>query len=413
MTKDGNIQELLLPNGLMLLGEEIPASSAISLSLLVPIGAASDPEEEQGAASLLCEMLHKGAGEWDARSLSAQFDALGAQRSQAAGVEVSLFSAALLAQNVNALIKLYGAFLLKPWLPPEELESVRQLAFQDLNSLEDEPASKVMVELARNYYPSPFGRCHLGTTAGVAAITPQSLRHYYQSHFQPARSVLAVAGAFQWPKLRALIEDTFSSWSGSVEPLQCPALRTEARQEHLPNSSNQMQIALAYPSVSLDSPDYYTAKLAVGVLSGGMAGRLFVEVREKRGLVYRVSASHSAAKGRAGVFVYAGTTPDKAQETLKVILEELHKLREGVSDEELQRAKADLKARLVMQSEITSYRASQLVNDWWHIGRVRSIEEIKAAIDAVSSADIERHVAAYPAWPHTLVTLGPQELEQL
>ncbi|MCB0323988.1 MAG: insulinase family protein [Bdellovibrionales bacterium] len=174
--------------------------------------------------------------------------------------------------------------------------------------------------------------------------------------------------------------------------------------------TSQVQIALAFPSVAIEHPDYYTARVAVGVLSGGMAGRLFVEVREKRGLVYRVSASHSAARGRAAVFASAGTTPENAEETLAVMLRELRNMKEGASDEELKRAKADLKSRLIMQSELSSVRASAMVNDWWNLKRLRTLEEIKAAIDKVTSADISRHFEEHPFEPATLVTLGPKAL---
>jgi predicted Zn-dependent peptidase len=150
--------------------------------------------------------------------------------------------------------------------------------------------------------------------------------------------------------------------------------------------------------------------MAVGILSGGMAGRLFIEVREKRGLVYRVSASHSAARKRAAIICYAGTTTDRADETLQVMVNELRNLSKGVSEEELQRAKADLKSRIIMSSESSSARAGAIISDYWNLDRVRSLEEIKASIDKVSSQDIERHLNEFPVKPITLVTLGQKGL---
>jgi predicted Zn-dependent peptidase len=142
-----------------------------------------------------------------------------------------------------------------------------------------------------------------------------------------------------------------------------------------------------------------------------MAGRLFVEVREKRGLVYRVGSSHNASRGRAGVFASAGTTPENAEETLAVMLSEIRGLSSGASDDELQRAKADLKSRLIIQSESSSSRASTLINDWWNLKRVRTLEEIRQGIDAVTSADIEKYYQEVPVSPITLVTLGTKSLE--
>lgn len=301
--------------------------------------------------------------------------------------------------------------LLLPKLPPDELESVKKLQLQELSALEDQPASKVMVELAKQFYPHPYGKYQVGTTAGVKNITHQVLSDYYRQYFTPNRAIIAVSGDFDWNEVKRLVEEKFGSWRGSNKELPHKSLSKTSKTIHVEQDTKQLQIALAYPSVSFDHPDYYAARVAISVLSGGMSGRLFVEVREKRGLVYRVSASHSATKGRAAIFAYAGTTPENSEETLQVMVDELRKIKLGVEAEELARAKADLKARLVMQGESTSARSSALANDWWNLGRVRGLTEIKEAIDKVTSEDIERHFSQYPAAPITLVTLGPKKLE--
>lgn len=190
-----------------------------------------------------------------------------------------------------------------------------------------------------------------------------------------------------------------------------PAPRTVGSYYHLDKESAQVQIALAYPSVSLSDPDYYAARVAIGVLSGGMAGRLFVEVREKLGLVYRVGASLSAARGRGAVFASAGTTPENAQQTLDVMLRELRGVVNGVTDDELKRSIVELKASLIMQSEFSSVRAGALVSDWWNIGRLRPLAEIRAAIEGVTSAAIVSHLQRYPVSPISIVTLGSKKVE--
>lgn len=400
-----------LSNGITLLGEELESVSSAAISILLPFGSASDPLGLEGSATVLAELMHKGAGNWDSKQLSEQFEAIGAHRSHAAGIEVTLYSCSLLAENLLQAIGLFGIMLRRPHLPGEELESVRQLALQELKSLEDEPSSKVMVELARQFYTFPYGRCQLGTVEGLTALNITALRHYYDEHFIPEHLVFGVAGKFDWKEVVNTVEQAFGSWSGTKNLLPAAGSRNLSSSHHIDRDTNQIQIALAYPSASLDSSDYYVAKVGVGVLSGGMAGRLFVEVREKRGLVYRVSASHSAAKGRAAVFCYAGTTPENAEETLQVVMRELRNLGNGITEDELQRSKADIKSRVIIQSELSSVRATAIVNDWWNLGRIRSVEEIKSGIDAVTAAGIKQHLEEFPVHPVTLAVLGPKKLE--
>lgn len=400
-----------LRNGITLIGEPIEGASSAAFAALIPAGAAHDPDGFEGSAAMLVEMLNKGAGPWNSRQLSEQFDEIGVHRSQSPGVEVSLFSGAGLGEHIGRMLDLVSIILQQPHLPADELESVRMLTLQELDSLEDEPSSKVMVELARVFYPHPFGRCQLGTKAGLQTVNIESLWGFYRRAYRPDHAIIGVAGRFDWQTLVDDIEKSFGGWTGSSPLLQAKELSPLSSNTHIEKDTNQLQIAIACPSVSLEHPDYYTARVAVGVLSGGMCGRLFVEVREKLGLVYRVSASHSAAKGRAAVFTYAGTTPENGQQTLEVIIRELRKLSAGVTDEELARAKTDLKSRLIMQAELSSVRASGLVNDWWNLGRARTISEIKTGIEQVTSAAIVEHINRHPIAPLTLVTLGPEKLE--
>lgn len=400
-----------LPNGVTVLGERMDAVSSAALVVMLPVGAATDPEGKEGTSSLLAEMLGKGAGNFNSRELSQQFENIGVHRGASAGIEVSTLSASMLGENTKRAIELTGLLLREPQLPADELDPVKQLALQDLEALEDEPASKVMTELAAQFYPAPFGRSQLGTKEGVNAVTIESLKRYYQERFVPDRAIVAVAGRFDWQEVLASVEGVMGGWTGSSASLTVPPLSGESKVHHLEQDTAQVQIALAYPSVAIGHKDFYVARVATNVLSGGMSGRLFIEVREKRGLVYRVGASHSAAKGRGAIFAYAGTTPENAEECLKVMLAELRRLGEGVEEEELERAKADLKSRVIMQGEFSSSRASGLVNDWWNLGRIRTLSEIRDAIDSVTSADIERHMREFPVAPVTLVTLGPKALE--
>src|SRR5262249_6960448 len=149
---------------------------------------------------------------------------------------------------------------------------------------------------------------------------------------------------------------------------------------------------------------------AVNVLSGGMSSRLFTEVREKRGLCYAVSASYQSFKDRASVICYAGTTNERAQETLEVTLGELQRLQERIDAEEVERVQAELKSSLIMQGESTPARAGSLASDWYYLGRVRSFDEIQAAVNALTPETIINHLWHCPPRDFTIVTLGPKPL---
>src|SRR5262249_27701758 len=161
----------------------------------------------------------------------------------------------------------------------------------DIKSLEDEPGSRVMVELRKHLYPTPLSNDHRGTEEGIEAITPASLRRFHQKRFRPNGVILSVTGNIDWEPLRAQVERLFGDWQGSADgALQLgPA---PGKRAHLGKELEQTQIAVAYPSVPVADPDYYVALGAVNILSGGMGARLFTEIREKEGLCYSVGASY-------------------------------------------------------------------------------------------------------------------------
>ena len=172
-----------------------------------------------------------------------------------------------------------------------------------------------------------------------------------------------------------------------------------------------MHVGLMYPSVAQEDRGYYAALTAAGILSGGMGSRLFTEVREKRGLCYAVGASHRVVGGYGLVQCYLGSSPEKAQEALDVMVGELVKLAEGVSSEELERAKTGLRASLIMMGESSGARAAGCVRDYYYLGRVRPLEEIEAAIKAVSIEDVIEHVRAHAPQGFAVATIGPKQLK--
>lgn len=399
-----------LPNGMTLVGQRMQTVSSSALSLLVPCGASRDPAGLEGAAAVGGEWCFRGAGARDSRQLNDALDALGCQHSQAVLGEHLQFTAAQLGRNLPAVLEIFADILRRPRLEDETFEPCRQLVMQDLAGLEDEPARKCNLLLRERFYPHPLGRCTYGTEESLRAMTPGAVRAHLRAGLSPAGAILGVAGAIDWDSFRRLAEKAFGDWtSPPAAPVRLRAPAGGAT--FLRKDSAQMHIALAHRSVTPASPHYYPARLAESVLSGGMSSRLFTEVRDKRGLAYHVSTRYHSLKEHAGLFTYVGTPPHQAQETLAVTVGELRRLADGIGEEELLRSRTQLKSSLVMQGESTVSRAGALVSDWHHLRRLRTLEEVSAAIDGVTVPQVLEYLRLYPAEDFTVLVLGPAELD--
>ena len=305
---------------------------------------------------------------------------------------------------------MYADVLRRPRLPADQVEAARSVALHELSSIEDDPAQKVMLELRRRHFPDPWGRPSQGSVESVETIQLAQIRDHHERHYRPNGTIIGVAGRFDWPAVRDHVAQLMADWkaSAAAEPI---VGQPGQQNEHLEQDSKQTQIGIAYASVPYRDPDYFQAWGSVGVLSGGMSSRLFTEVREKRGLCYSVYASHQSLRDSAGVLCYAGTSARPAQETLDVTLAELVRLAQGIQAEELDRLKARIKSSLVMQQESTSARSGAIARDWYHLGRVRTLEEIESLVDGLSRESINAYLEEHPPRHFTIVTLGPEPLE--
>jgi predicted Zn-dependent peptidase len=404
-----DVYQQTFPNGLTLLAERMEHVRSAALNVLVPAGCVYDPPDQLGLGAMLADWITRGAGNLNSRELTLALDNLGLDRSESVGSLHTRFYGATLARNLPAALEIYADILRRPHFPDDELDAVRSLALQDLQGLEDEPRQKVLIELKKRHHPSPLSNDRRGTAAGVEAVTAESVRGHFRRHFRPAGMIMSVAGNVDWEPLRDQVGRLFGDWQGEpVTPVAAGPSRTGF--DHIAKETTQTQIGIAYPSVPIGQGDYYAALGAVNVLSGGMSSRLFTHVREERGLCYSVWATYQTFKDRASIIAYAGTTAERAQETLDVTLRELKRLKDGVEEDELDRVRAGLKSSLIMAEESTSSRAGSLASDWYYLGRVRSTEEIQKAIDGLTPKAILDYVERYPAKDFCIVTLGPQAL---
>ena len=397
-------------NGLVLVGEPLEGVESAAFTVRVPAGTAYEPAALAGLSTLTCELALRGAGARDSRQFVTDLDNLGVERDATVSDAHTSFSGATMSRNLQPALSIFADVLRRPLLPAEQLPATRAVVLQELSAIEDDPAQKLMQELRRRHFPDPWGRPSQGKRESVTNIKLAEIRRQFEQCYRPNGTIIGVAGNFSWGALVDHIAHLYADW-----PAQAVAEPTEGAQgvqhEHLHQDSNQTQIGIAYASVPYRDPDYFPAWGSVGVLSGGMSSRLFTEVREKRGLCYSVYASHHSLRDRAGVLCYAGTSAERAQETLDVTLGEIVRLTKGIETEELDRLKARIKSALVMQQESTSSRSAAIARDWYYLGRVRTLDEVGALVDALSRETINTFLADHPPRQFTIVTLGPEPLE--
>ncbi|QEG38950.1 M16 family metallopeptidase [Roseimaritima ulvae] len=400
----------VLDNGLTVLGEPMPWLRTAAFSLCLPGGVQWESERHPGLAGLVCEMVQRGAGSRNSRDLVAAQDNLGMDRSAGVSTAHVSFGAAMPADSLLAALDLYADIVRRPHLPGDQLEDAQAMALQELHAIEDEPTQRVMTRLKSLHYGPVLGRSVYGTEAGLRSVSSNEIREFYTAHYQPAGAILAVAGNFQWQETLDKIVDLWGSWKPQPRPQDTPITDLPAVYEHIDHPSQQTHIAFAYPAVAYGHPDYFALRAGVGVLSDGMSSRLFDRVREQRGLCYSVSASCHSLRGVGGVFGYAGTTAERAQQTLDVTLAEIQAIAEGVDDDELRRLKVRVQSNLIMEQESSASRASSMVSDWFHLGRVMSAAELERRIESVRGDEVMAYWKQCPPQSFRIVTLGPQPL---
>jgi len=404
------IQSHTFDNGLVLVAEQMHWLESAAFTLLVPAGSVYDPTERAGLGGFVCEMALRGAGQRDSHQLVDALDNLGVERHENVSDSHASFSGATLGSSLFDALSIYADIVRRPHLPARQLDAGRQVMLQELLSVEDDPHHKVMADVRRRLHLPPWGRPSQGDRRGIESTTIDDVQAQHQRLYRPNGCILGVAGAFDFARLKDAVAQLFADWQPvEVEPIETAA--PEVPIGHFEQTTQQTHIGVAYPSVPYRDEDYFRAWAAVGALSGGMSARLFTEVREKRGLCYSVYASYHTLRHQGGVLCYAGTSADRAQETLDVLLAELDRLSEGVRSEELSRLKARIKSSLIMQQESSSARSGAVARDWYHLGRVRPMEELSSIVDRLSCEDINAYLAQHPPGDFRVVTLGPEQLE--
>jgi predicted Zn-dependent peptidase len=396
-----------LPNGLTIVSEHMPRVETVSFGAYVAAGTRNETAAENGVSHFLEHMAFKGTARRDAAAIAREIENVGGHLNAYTARENTAYYCKVLKEDLGLAADIIGDILTHSTFVPEELERERGVILQEIGQANDTPDDIIFDHFQSTAFPDqPMGCPTLGTEAIIRGMPRDALTGYMRRHYGPQRMVVAAAGALDHDHVLDLVRTHFADLPQVAPPAPQPCRYGggEFREER---DLDQVHIVLGFPGTAYLDPLHYPTLLLSTLLGGGMSSRLFQEIREKRGLVYSIySFAHPFQDG--GLFaIYAGTGEKEAEELIPVTLEELRKVQHEVSQEELDRAKAQFRAGLLMSLESTGSRTEQLARQLQVHGRVIPVEETKAKIAAITVEQVQQAAArAFRARP-TLAALGP------
>jgi predicted Zn-dependent peptidase len=373
-----------LPSGLAVVTDAMPHLETASLGVWVGSGSRFEEVDEHGISHLLEHMAFKGTSRRTAREIVETIEAVGGDLNAGTGVEVTAYYARVLKADVPLALDVLSDILTDPAFDPEELTREQNVIVQEIGAAEDTPDDIVFDHLQSTAFPDQaVGRSILGTPATVRSLTARRLRAYLGRTYHAPDMVIAAAGAIDHASVLAEAEQRFAKFNGASAPPPTPARfrggsRIEAR------DLEQVHVAMALEGVPQRHSDLYSLHVFTNIVGGGMSSRLFQEVREVRGLCYAIYAFHSPYADTGMFGLYAGTDQVDAPELMRVVIDQIQSAAETLTEEEVARAKAQMKAGILIALESSSARAEQLARQLITHGRPIPVEEIVAKVDAVT-----------------------------
>jgi len=403
--KQAPLQIHQLENGLEAVVEPLASARSVSMHLLFDFGAKDDPPRKAGLAALAVNSAMRGCRGKSLRTILNALDDYGVDREATASVESVSYSANFLPEHLKPVLRLFGRILSSSTFPNNQVAVVKALAEESLLDQEDIPDRQVIRHAQRGTLGLKLGCEPLGKIDTVRQIPVGEVRTFWKQFCSASNLKIVLAGALNEDDALEAIKSTFSDWPAGGSRSSRPQFKPKPYSRHLPTAFEQTHLCLSLPTAPVGHPLYYPGFLASVVLSGGSSSRLFTEVREKRGLAYTVNAFHRIWRSGALLNVYAGTNPERLDETLKVCKEELHRLH-TISKAELNRARTAVRGRLLTAGELPENRAAALSGQMLLTGQPRSLAEVIQAVDSVKLDEVREFLKMFPPSPITIVTLG-------
>jgi predicted Zn-dependent peptidase len=396
-------------NGLQLVGQYMPSVESVSACFYVNTGSRDEPAELMGVSHFLEHMMFKGTPTRDYRAINRAFEEMGAENNAGTWLEFTYYWAKVLSDQTPRLLELL-ADMMRPKLALEDFDQERSVILEEIKRYEDMPNFKLFENLLQDYFGAyPLSHLVLGTAETIGGLQLGAMRDYHRRRYAPNNIVFAIAGKFDWDTVARQIETLTAGWeqgdAGRVTDDVRPA--PKRRVYHRPDLQQQL-LTIAVPSVGRSDRDRYTAEVMATVLGDDTGSRLFWGIREA-GLAESAEAEVLSFDGVGMALVSATTTPQLAPACYAAMQRELTRMqRDGVDEAELTRAKTKLASSVVMDGESTNRRMLALVDSWLSLGRLETLDDVVAKVEAVTGEDVQALLDRLPlTGAQVVAAMGP------
>jgi len=394
-----SIELTRLPSGLVVVTDAMQHLETASLSVWVGSGSRDETPEENGISHFLEHMAFKGTKRRTARAIAEEIEAVGGDINAATGVETTAYYARVLKADVPLALDVLADILSAPLFDPDDISREKNVIIQEIGASEDTPDDIIFEHLQAVAYPDQaVGRTIMGTRQTVRSFDRKQLLSYLGRHYRGPDMVVSAAGAVDHAAVVAEVDRLFAPFVGPAAPAPKPA--TFVGGTHVEKRDlEQVHVALGFEGVAQNASDNHSLQVFANALGGGMSSRLFQEVREIRGLCYSIYAFHAPYHDTGLFAMYAGTDPNDVEELMRVCVDEIERAADTITEEEVARAKPQMKAGLLMALESSSARAEQLARHMIIYGRPLPVDEIVRKIESVT-------VESVSAAAHALLSRG-------
>jgi predicted Zn-dependent peptidase len=406
-----------LPNGLRVITEAIPGLRSVAVGCWVDTGTRDELPNEAGASHFLEHLLFKGSETLTARQISETFDAMGAESNAFTTKEYTCFWARLLDQDLPKGLGVLAEMLLRPAFRPDEIDSERQVVIEEINMNDDDPSDVAFEEFTTALFDGhPLERPVLGTRESIRAMTRDDLHGYWQRRYRVGSAVLALTGSIEHGDVVELAGSLFGSWEGPDVDHELAEPLVEHRVRVVRRPTEQTHLVIGGEGLTRSDERRFALEVMNHVLGGGLSSRLFTTIREERGLAYSIYSFRLPFADTGAWGVYIGTTPDLVGTAMELILSELELMSaKGVSQDELDRAKGNMRGGLAISLEDANSRMTRLGRDELIGNPHLSVDERIERIESVTLEEVREVAAVVLGGPRVIGAVGPfdpSDLEQ-
>jgi len=393
MTTERNLRRTVLPNGLIVLTERMEHLRSVAMGVWIKSGSRCEEPETNGISHFVEHMLFKGTKSRSAQHIAREMDSIGGNLDAFTGKETICFNVKSLADHVPIALDVLADLVLNPVFASTDIERERGVILEEIKIDEDNPDVLVHELFTQNFWKDhPLGKPILGTTATVGRLDQEKLFDYHAGRFRGGNMVFSAAGNLDHDRFIEAVTKKFEPLvpGEADQGLQTPLASARILLRNK-KALEQVQLCLGVPAPPITDDNRYTTLILNTVLGGGMSSRLFQTIREERGMAYAIYSDLSPYRDTGSLCVYAGTSAGKALEVVDLVMAEFRNLKEvPLSDEELTRAKDQLKGNILMGLESSNSRMANLARQEMYFRQFFTVEEIVARIDAVDAAQVQR-----------------------